>query len=343
MSSTAFATATRFAATAPAPAARFTGLSEFYFIGGNNDPTQIPTDLLAKAADTVIRRDGHLIAMYNLGLGPLGYPPLRDFVADKMRRHRGIDADRENILITTGSNQGIDLVVAAMLNPGDVVVLEEHCYASSITRFKKAGATIVPVKLDDDGMVMDDLARILAEQKARGAPVKMIYTIPTIQNPTGSIMPLDRRHALLALAKEYDVIIFEDECYADLIWAGGAPPALYALDPGRVVHIGSFSKTLAPALRLGYATGDWQIIGRMAALKSDGGTGALDQMVTCEYFSTYFDQHVASLTKILGDKLDTMIEAIEAEFGSHMTIFKPKGGIFLWMKLPDAVDVRVKP
>ena len=219
-------------------------------------------------------------------------------------------------------------------------VLEEHCYASSITRFKKAGAVIIPVKLDDDGIVMDDLARILAEQAAKGTSVKMIYTIPTIQNPTGSIMPMDRRHRMIELARQHDVIIFEDECYADLIWAGGGPPALYSLAPDRVVHIGSFSKTLAPALRLGYATGDWEIIGRMAALKSDGGTGALDQMIACEFFSKYFDQHVESLSKVLKDKLDTMIEAVEAEFGTHIQLFKPKGGIFLWMKLPDGVDVR---
>ena len=328
------------ASSAPAPTARFTGFAEYYFIGGNNDPTQIPTDMLARAAQDVIKRDGHLIAIYNMGLGPLGYPPLRKFVADKMASHRGVTADPENILITTGSNQGIDLVVAAMLNPGDVVVLEEHCYASSITRFKKAGATIIPVKLDDDGIVIDDLARILAEQKAAGKPVKMLYTIPTIQNPTGSILPMDRRVKLVELAREHDIIIFEDECYADLIWAGGGPAAIYSLAPERTVHIGSFSKTLAPALRLGYATGDWEIIGRMAALKSDGGTGALDQMVTCEFFSKYFDQHVESLTKVLKDKLDTMIEAVEAEFGTHMQLFKPKGGIFLWMKLPDEVDVR---
>jgi len=332
--------ASRMATGAPPPAARFGGFAEYYFIGGNNDPTQIPKDALAQAAADVIRRDGHLIAIYNMGLGPLGYPPLRQFVADKMASHRGITADKENVLITTGSNQGIDLVVAAMLNPGDVVVLEEHCYASSITRFKKAGAVIIPVKLDDDGIVMNDLARILTEQAAKGTPVKMIYTIPTIQNPTGSIMPMDRRHRMIELARQHEVIIFEDECYADLIWAGGGPPALYSLAPDRVVHIGSFSKTLAPALRLGYATGDWEIIGRMAALKSDGGTGALDQMVTCEYFSNYFDQHVDSLTAVLKDKLDCMIEAVEAEFGSHMTLFRPKGGIFLWMKLPDEVDVR---
>ena len=332
--------ASQVAKGAPGPGARFSGFADYYFIGGNNDPTQIPKDLLAQAAETVIKRDGHMIAIYNMGVGPQGYPPLRAFVADKMRRHRGITAAAENILITTGSNQGIDLVVAAMINPGDVVVMEEHCYSSSISRFKKCGATVIPVKLDDDGIVMDDLARILAEQTGRGAPVKMIYTIPTIQNPTGSILPMERRVRMVELARQYDTLIFEDECYADLIWAGGAPPALYSMAPERTVHIGSFSKTLAPALRLGYATGDWEIMGRMTALKSDGGTGALDQMIASEYFSSFFDQHVASLTSVLNDKLDCMIEAVEAEFGSHMTVFKPKGGIFLWMKLPDEVDVR---
>lgn len=325
---------------APAPAARFTGFPPFYFIGGNNDPTQIPAEGLAQAAQDVIRRDAHMIAIYNMGVGPQGYPPLRAHVADKMARHRGITADPADILITTGSNQGIDLVVAAMLNPGDVVVMEEHCYASSITRFKKSGCEVVPVKLDDDGIVIADLARILAAQKSAGKPVKMLYTIPTIQNPTGSILPMDRREALVALAREYDIVIFEDECYADLIWTGGAPPAIYSMAPERTVHIGSFSKTLAPALRLGYATGHWDIIGRMTALKSDGGTGALDQMIACEFFSKHFDKHVGSLTKVLNDKLDCMIEAVEAEFGTHMQLFKPKGGIFLWMKLPDEVDVR---
>lgn len=328
------------ASGAPAPSARFGGFPPFYFIGGNNDPTQIPLEGLAQAASDVIRRDGSMVAIYNMGVGPLGYPPLRAHVADKMARHRGVTADPADILITTGSNQGIDLVVAAMLNPGDVVVMEEHCYASSITRFKKAGAEIVPVKLDGDGIVMDDLARILAAQKAAGRPVKMIYTIPTIQNPTGSIMPMDRRVRMVELARQYDVLIFEDECYADLIWQGGGPAAIYSLAPERTVHIGSFSKSLAPALRLGYATGDWEIIGRMVALKSDGGTGALDQMVACEFFSKHFDRHVGALSKVLEDKLDCMVEAVEAEFGSHMQVFRPKGGIFLWMKLPDGVDVR---
>ena len=170
---------------------------------------------------------------------------------------------------------------------------------------------------------------------------KYIYTIPTIQNPTGSILPLDRRRALLALSAEYGVPVFEDECYADLLWQDvAAPPALRALAPGQVIHIGSFSKSLAPALRLGYVSADWPVLARMIAAKADGGTGAIDQMVAAEYFSRHFTAHVAHLSTGLHAKLAVMQEALAREFGTAIETWQPRGGIFLWMKLPDTVDVR---
>ena len=133
-------------------------------------------------------------------------------------------------------------------------------------------------------MRMDALADALAALKARGVTPKYIYTIPTIQNPTGSIMPLDRRHRMLELAREYGVPIFEDECYADLIWAGRARRRRrLSLDPAQVIHIGSFSKTLAPALRTAYAVAPWPVLSRLVSLKTDGGTGAVEQMLVAEY------------------------------------------------------------
>jgi 2-aminoadipate transaminase len=224
--------------------------------------------------------------------------------------------------------------------PGDTVILDEFCYAGAIRRFKGIGANIIGISLDQDGMQMEVLASTLEQLRRKGVTQKYIYTIPTIQNPSGSIMPLERRRQMLALARQYGVLIFEDECYADLVWAGGAPPSLYAMDPRQVVHIGSFSKTLAPALRVGYAVAEWPILARMIACKNDGGTGALDQMIVAEYFSKYFDQHVGALAGVLKEKFDTMIEAVEAEFGTSAEIWKPKGGIFMWPKLPDSVDVR---
>lgn len=345
MNDIAFGYSNLFTTNLPAAGPRFAGFPPFYFIGGNNDPTQIPTAKLAEAADAVIRRDGHLLAIYNMGQGPQGYPPLRAFVADKLTRHRGISAVADDVLITTGSGQGIDLVSALLVNPGDTVLIEEFCYQGAINRFRKLGAKVLPVRLDDDGIRVDALAETLANLKAQGVVPKFLYTIPTIQNPTGSILPLDRRHAILALAKEYGMPIFEDECYADLLWAGDAPPAFYGIAPEQVIHIGSFSKSLAPALRVGYAVADWSVLSRLIAGKTDGGTGALDQMVIAEYFAKHFDDHIASLAKVLEDKLDCMVEAVAREFGTSAQIFRPQGGIFLWLKLPDAVDVTtlIKP
>ncbi len=329
----------------PVPAPRFTSLPRYNFIGGHNDRSEIPIEGLVEAAATVIRREGASLAMYNLATGPQGYRGLRTVVADKVKRHRGIDAGADDVLITTGSGQAINMIVRMLINPGDTVLAEEFCYAGSISRFRSAGANVVGMKVDDDGIHIDALRGSLAKLKAQGIRPKFIYAIPTIQNPTGSVMPLHRRQELLALAKEFSVPIFEDECYADLVWAGGAPPALYALAPDQVIHIGSFSKTLAPAVRLGYVISGWDVLARLISLKNDSGTGALDQMIVAEYFGKHFDTHVPHLTAVLRDRLDIMVEAVEREFGSHAELFKPQGGIFLWVKLPDKVDVTklIKP
>jgi 2-aminoadipate transaminase len=335
-----------YSADVPAPAARWAPFPKYYFVGGNNDPEQVPVEGLIKAATDVLRREGDKLAIYNLGLGPQGYPPLRRFVADKSRRQRGIEASIDDILITTGSGQGIDIISKMLIDPGDTVLAEEFCYQGSLNRFRKLGAKIEGMALDGDGIVIEALAAQLAALKAKGIKPKFIYTIPTVQNPTASILPLDRRHALIALAREHNIAIFEDECYADLLWEGvEAPPALYALAPDCVIHIGSFSKCLAPALRLGYVFAGWEVMSRLIPLKADSGTGALDQMVVAEYFSQHYDTHVSHLNTVLHGKLQTMMEAVEREFGASAECWVPKGGIFLWIKLPASIDVRklIKP
>lgn len=345
MSSPAFDLTRLFGTGLPDPSPRFTGFPKFNFIGGHNDPEQMPIEGLIEAATSVLRREGASLAMYNLGKGPQGYPGLRAFLADKLKRHRGMAIGQDDVMITSGSGQGIDMVSRLLVDPGDTVILEEACYAGAINRFKRIGAKIVGAKLDEHGLRIDALADQLDGLKAQGVVPKCIYTIPTIQNPTGSILPLERRQALLALARERNIAIFEDECYADLLWVRDAPPSLYALAPDQVVHIGSFSKSLAPALRVGYAVGSWSVLSRLIAMKTDGGTGALDQMIIAEYFSKFFDQHVERLSQVLREKLDTMVEAVEREFGTVVELWKPEGGIFLWLKLPDQVDVTklVKP
>jgi 2-aminoadipate transaminase len=343
MSNSGFAYPHLFGKQVPPPAPRWAGNAKFNFIGGHNDRTLIPVEGLIEAAAAVLRREGAELALYSLAQGPQGYRGLRRFVADKLARWRGIDGSPDDVMITSGSGQAIDLVNQVLLEPGDTVILEEFTYGGYLTKLRRLGVEIVGAPLDEDGIRIDALAAILDGLKRRGITPKYICTIPTIQNPTGSIMPLDRRREFLALARTHGVPIFEDECYADLTWGGmNAPPALYALDPDHVIHIGSFSKTLAPALRLGYVMADWGFMSRMVAIKTatDSGTGALEQMVVAEYFSTHFADHVDELSRTLKEKLDTMVEAVEREFGTACEPWAPKGGIFLWMKLPDEVDVR---
>jgi 2-aminoadipate transaminase len=323
----------------PAPAAKWTGLAKYSFVGGNNDPDQVPVEGLIDAVNAVLRREGRTLATYGLASGPQGYLPLRQFLTKKLNRDAGIDCAADDILIVSGSLQALDLVNATLLARGDTVIVERDSYQGALNRLARLGVNTIGIPLDHEGMRMDLLADALADLKRRGITPKYIYTIPTVQNPTGTIMPQTRRAELLRLAEQHGVPIFEDDCYADLIWDGHRPPALYAMSKTRnVIHIGSFSKSIAPALRVGFITAPWNALSRMLALKTDAGSGALEQMVLAEYCVPHFTSHVPKLTRGLRAKLDTLMEALNEQFGTAAEFEAPAGGIFLWVKLPDHVD-----
>lgn len=326
----------------PPAAARFAGFPKYNFVGGHNDPASTPVEALRDAADAVLKREGRDLATYGLASGPQGYLPLREFLVRKLKAHAGIACASDEILITSGSLQGLDLVNTLLLSPGDTVLIEADCYSGSITRLRRAGASIVGVPLDRDGMRMDALAAILVDLKRGGVRPKYIYSIPTIQNPNGSVLSLARRRQLLQLAEDYGVPVFEDECYADLVFDGNRPPALFALGRERdwdgVIHIGSFSKSIAPALRVGYVVAPWDVIARLLALKQDAGSGALEQMVLAEFCESHFDTHVAALNVALKHKADALIAALAEHFGTAAEFQIPSGGIFLWVTLPGQVD-----
>jgi 2-aminoadipate transaminase len=264
---------------------------------------------------------------------------LREFLVGKLKRDAGITCTVDEILITSGSLQGLDLVNGILLSPGDTVLIEQECYQGSITRLTRRGVKIVGIPLDHDGMRTDAVAAALADLKAKGIRPKYIYTIPTVQNPTGTIMSEQRRAELLKLADDYGVPIFEDDCYADLIWNGQRPPALYAMSKtNNVIHIGSFSKSVAPALRVGYIVAPWNVLSRILSIKTDAGSGALEQMVLAEFSAAHFNDHVPKLRRGLRVKLEAMMEALAEQFGTAAEFDDPRGGIFLWVKLPDNVD-----
>lgn len=326
-------------ANLPAAAAKYNGFPKYNFVGGHNDADSIPVDDLVAAASSVLKREGATLATYGLQSGPQGYRPLREFLVKKLAKDAGITCDADEILMTSGSLQGLDLVNQMLLDKGDTIIMEQETYGGSLTRVKKFGVNIVAAPLDKQGIDVDALGRVLADLKSKGIRPKYVYTIPTIQNPTASILPLDRRHALIKLCESYGVPIFEDECYSDLVWSGKRPQAMRGIaGDDRVIHIGSFSKSIAPALRLGYIVASWPVMSRLLSLKTDAGTGAIEQMVMAEYCNGRFDDHVVKLRKTLKRKLDVLTEALGANFGTAAEFEPSEGGIFLWIKLPDVVD-----
>src|SRR6202140_1044145 len=291
MTSATFDFAPLLPAGLPAPAAKWTGLAKYSFVGGNNDPDQVPVEGLIAAVTAVLEREGKTLAPYGLASCPQGYRPLRQFLTAKLKRDAGIDCSADDILIVSGSLQALDLVNATLLARGDTVIIERDSYQGALNRLTRLGVNMVGIPLDHDGMRMDALAAALADLKARGITPKYIYTIPTGQSQTGG-----------------------------------------------VIHIGSFSKSIAPALRVGFIVAPWAMLSRMLALKTDAGSGALEQMVLAEYCAPYFASHVPKLTRGLRAKLDTLMEALNEQFGTSAEFEAPAGGIFLWVKLPDNVD-----
>jgi len=334
-----FAYSALFRTDLPPPAQPYNGFPKYNFVGGHNDADSTPVEGLIAAATAVLQREGRSLATYGLDSGPLGYRPLREFLAAKLERTAGIAATADQILVTSGSLQGLDLINQVLVARGDTVVIEDATYGGVLTRLKRIGANIIGVPLDREGMRMDALAATLEQLKSQGVAPRYIYTIPTVQNPTGSIMPVARRAELIRLAAAHHVPIVEDECYSDLVWAGTRPPALMAMsDMAHVIHVGSFSKSIAPALRVGYIAAGWEVLSRLLSVKSDAGSGALEQMVVAEYCVRHFDEHIAGLSRTLEGKLDVLIEALGEQFGTAAEFERPAGGIFLWVRLPETVD-----
>ncbi len=324
---------------ASAQAAPFKGFPAHHFVGGNIDEPTVPTDALANAVAKVLREQGHTMGKYGMNSGPQGYLPLREFITANLKRRADMNITPDQVLLTSGSLQAMDLINRAFLNPGDLVLVEDANYAGTLTKLDALGVRYIGIPLDGDGMRMDALETTLDDLKAKREKPKYIFTIPTIQNPTGTVMPTERRLELLKIAKAHDLLIFEDDCYADLVFTDTRPPAIHALDDdGRVVYCATFSKTIAPALRVGYLVAPWPLMGHILPLKTDAGSGALEQMVLAEYLPDHFDAHVTSILPMLKEKADTLTAALDEHFGTTVSYSPPQGGIYLWVTLPEEVN-----
>lgn len=310
----------------------------FIFGAGNPDPGVFPSNEIGEAARRVLARRGHELAVYP---EPHGLPELRAIAQERFEKNQHVRPPLEDIVITSGANQGLHLCAQAFARPGDPVVVEEFEYVGTLRIFRQLGLKLLGAPLDDRGMRMDALADLLDRQAAIGRPSSFIYTTASYQNPTGTTQPLERRHELLAIARKHRIPIVEDDTYGDIAFEPLQVPAIYTLaQPGEVMYIGSFSKILGPGLRLGFFIAPEPLRSRLMAWKLDGGTSMLSQLIAAEYLKDNLWEHIGEAAGAVKEKRNILLDALEGEFsgvpGMHWT--HPDGGLFLWIKLPDNVD-----
>jgi 2-aminoadipate transaminase len=318
-----------------------TQVFKYDYGGANPGPDVMPAEDLAEAARQVILEDINTIARYPPTYGPVR---TREVIAKKMRNHRGISwADPDNILVTNGSAQGILLGIETMTKPGDIVITDRFFYQGAVRTFRNSGLQMVTIDRDEHGMRMDLLEEAFRNLKRQGKRAKFIYTIPSPQNPDGSIMPLERRERMLALAHEHDTLIMEDDCYVDqALDVDEMPPAIASLDGGqeRVVYIATFSKIISPGVRVAWVSAAKPVVERFAAYKQDVGNDYLSGLIVAKYLEDHMDDRIEWLNQRMRHKRDTMVAALGENFGPQVRVEVPKGGMFIWAEFPQRTNMK---
>jgi len=310
-------------ATAPVDEVSFRGVG---------DPDLYPVKAMTNTIRDVVRRDGSAALGY--GAEVSGHPPLRATIA-QMLASQGIHVDPRDVLITSGSQQGLALVFFALLRRGDPVVVERPTYDGALELLANLGAEVIGVDVDPDGMRVDQLADIVSRRRPR-----LIYTVPTFQNPTGASMAGDRRRRMLEIAESVDAVVVEDDFVGDLHYDGPAQPALRSLaSPGRVVYLGTFSKLLMPSVRVGYLLADPELMARFVSMKRslDLSTSLLMQVALDRYLAVgRYQAHLARCARLYRPRRDALVAAVRRDLGWEVS--PPAGGLFLWARLPSELD-----
>lgn len=303
--------------------------------GGLPAPEVFPIEEFRRAFDRVLAERGAAALQYSVSEG---YQPLRELIAERQQR-AGTRCTASNILITSGSQQALDLLGKVLLNPGDKVLLEKPSYLGAIQAFDSYQAEYVLVPMDEDGMIVDDLDQILSSQT-----VKLIYALPNFQNPSGRTMSVERRRTLVEVATRHGVPIVEDDPYGELRFEGQAVPSLSSMDQaGVVIGLGTFSKLLAPGLRLAWMVlpDDAYEMFLLAKQPADLNTSTIGQMATYEVARDGFiDRHLELIRSVYRERRDAMLDALETNFPASASWTRPAGGMFVWAELPDEVDTR---
>jgi len=304
---------------------------------GNPAPEAFPISDIAEISARILKERPIDVLQYST---TEGYAPLRTHLTDYMKNKHNIGRGFDNILITAGAQQIVELAAKVLCNRGDVVICEAPSFIGSLNSFRSLGGKLVGVPIESDGMDMTALENAL---KAN-ANAKFIYTIPNFQNPSGITMSLEKRRILYEIARKYDVVIVEDNPYGDLRFEGEHVPAIKSMDEdGRVIYAGSFSKVLAPGIRVGYAIAATPLLAKMIVCKQgeDVHTAMWSQIICEQYLASVdFEAHLAELRDLYRKKAQLMISLIEEHLvPTGITYAHTQGGLFVWCRLPDGVDM----
>jgi 2-aminoadipate transaminase len=314
------------------------------FAGGLPAPDVFPVKEFNAACDRVLRKQGTMALQYS---ATEGYLPLREMIARHSARY-GIKITPDNVLITSGSQQALDLLGKILIDPGDRILVESPTYLAAIQAWNAYGAEFITVPMDEDGMNTDYL-----EEALRAGP-KFIYVLPNFQNPTGETLSLERRQKLIALADQYGVPIVEDDPYGQLRYEGEHLPSIVVLDSqsrddgnpcyrGNVIYLSTFSKTLAPGLRLGWVIAPPEVISKLVQAKqgADLHTATFNQVVAHEVSrGGFLDRHIHTIRRVYGERRDLMLAAMDRYFPPEVSWTYPLGGLFLWGTLPSYMDAK---
>ena len=309
--------------------------------GGMPDPETFPVEEIKEIVQEILDKNSARALQYS---GTEGLPELRQCILDYLAKD-SMNGELDNIIISTGSQQGLDLVGKVFLSPGDIAIVELPSYLAALNAFRSYGGELVGIPMDDEGMKIDILEEKLSHLKSEGKRVKFIYTISNFQNPAGVTLSLSRRKKIIEIAHKFNVFIVEDNPYEKLRFEGESISSIYSLEKnGSVISLGTFSKILCPGLRLAWILGNKEIIGKMTILKqaTDLCTSILGQLIAYNYCqSGKLEKHIESNVEIYRGKRDAMLGALEKYFPPEATWTKPQGGFFVVATLPEYIDTEV--
>ena len=307
--------------------------------GGMPNLTALPIDEISKVFADVILHDGQVALQYGSGQG---HPILREQITEIMALE-GISAHPDDVIVTTGSQQALDLISRIFIDPGDVVLVEAPSYVGAIGTFRQYQAKIVHVAMDDDGLIPESVRQAITSVRASGRTIKFLYTIPNFHNPAGVTLSLARRREIIEIARENNIFIVEDNPYGLLGFNEDPYRAMRADDQENVIYLGSFSKTFAPGLRVGWAVAPHAVREKMVMASESTilCPSNFAQMAISRYFATqpWLDQ-IKNFRELYRERRDAMLEALGQHFPASATWTKPRGGFYVWVTLPDGIDTR---